>query len=132
MRHDESPMRRAPRRPTPSEKLSRQAFADLVRARLVALGEFAHLHVHHDGQHIVVEQPGPPDDPDDREPVLRLTPLGGLPVQFGLSFASHDGSWEKLPVSGLLSDVLSQAVDMLGPYLATDNPLLGDTSGTDN
>ena len=130
MRHKESPMKRAARRPTPSDKRSRQAFADVVRTKLVALGDFGHIHAHDDGQHIVVEQPGLPDDPDDREPVLRLTPLGGLPVHFGLSFASHDGRWEKLPVSGLLADVLSQAVDMLGPYLAPDT-LLGDTSGTD-
>ena len=131
MRHDGPTMKRAARPPTPSQKMSRQAFADLVRAKLVALGELGHLHVHHDGQHIVVEQPGPPDDPDDREPVFRLTPLGGLPVHFGLSFAGHDGRWEKLPVSGLLGDVLAQAVDMLGPYLAPDT-LLGITSGTDN
>lgn len=124
-------MRRTARPPTPSAKLSRQAFADLVREKLVALGDFGHLHVHHDGQHLVVEQPGPPDDPDDRQPVIRLTVLGGLPVRFGLSFASHDGRWEKLPVSGLLADVLSQAVALLGPYLAPD-PLLGDTSGTDH
>ncbi len=131
MRHDRPSMRRAARPPTTSEKLSRQAFADLVREKLVALGDFGHLHVHHDGQHIVIAQPGPPEDPEDRDPVLRLTPLGGLPAQFGLSFASQDGRWEKLPVSGLLADVLSQAVEMLAPYLAPDE-LLGDTSGTDN
>ena len=127
MRHDRSSMRRAPRRPTPSEKLSQQAFADLVRTKLISLGEFEHLHVRHDGQHIVVERSGP----DGREPVLRLTPLGGLPIHFGLSFANQHGRWEKLPVSGLLHDVLSQAVDILGPYLAPDT-VLGDTSGMDN
>ena len=130
MRHDGPAMKRAARPPT-SKELSRQAFADLVRAKLVALGDFGHLHVRRDAEHIVVEHPGPPHDPEHREPVLRLTILGGLPVHFGLSFASHDGRWEKLPVSGLLADVLSQAVDMLGPYLAPDT-LLGDTSETDN
>ena len=131
MRHDDRSMRRTDRPPTSSQRLSRQAFADLVRAKLLALGDFRHLEVRHDGKHIVVAQPGPPDDPDDREPVLRLTPLGGLPVHFGLSFASHDEHWEQLPVSGLLAHVLSQALAMLGPYLAADT-LLGDNSGTDN
>lgn len=131
MRHDEPTMKRAARRQTQSEKLSRQAFADLVRGKLAALGDFAHLHVRHDGQHIVIEQPGPPDDPDDRMPVFRLTPLGGLPVRFGLSFAPSDGLWEKLPISGLLADVLAAAIETLSPYL-TPVTLLSDTSGTDN
>ena len=131
MRHDARSMRRAAQPPTSSQALSRQAFVDLVRAKLLALGDFGHLDVRHDGKHIVIAHAGPPDDPDDGEPVLRLTPLGGLPVHFGLSFASHDEHWEKLPVSGLLADVLSQAVAMLGPYLAADT-LLGDNSGMDN
>ena len=121
-------MRRAVRPPTPSQLLSRQAFVDLVRAKLDALGPFDHLHVCHDGQHLVIEHKGPPDD---RQPILRLTPLGGLPVRFGLSFASHQGRWERVPVSGLLVDVLSTAVEMFAPYLAADR-LLSDTSGTDN
>ena len=131
MRHDGRLMRRTAKPPTPSQMRSRQAFAAVVREELVALGDFGHLNVRHDGPHIVVEQPGPPDNPDDRAPILRVTPLGGLPVHFGLSFATHDGRWEKLPVSGLLADVLAAAVEMLGPYLAPER-LLGDTSGTDN
>jgi hypothetical protein len=124
-------MRRPAKPPTPSQTLSRQAFATVVCDKLVALGDFAHLNVRHDGQHIVVEQPGPPDDPDGPEPIFRLTPLGGLPIHFGLSFAAQDGRWQKLPVSGLLADVLASAVEMLRPYLVPDR-LLSDTSGTDN
>jgi len=131
MRHDGPMMRRTGKPPTPSQTRSRQAFAAVVREKLVTLGDFGHLNVRHDGQHIVVEQPGPPDDADDREPILRLTPLGGLPVHFGLSFPAQEGRWEKLPVSGLLADVLAAAVEMLGPYLAPER-LLSDTSGTDN
>ena len=95
--------------------------------KLLVLGDFAHLHVRRDREHVVVEQPASPNDPDDREPVLRLTPIGGF--RFGLSYACAGGRWEKLPVSGLLPDVLAQAVDMLGPWLAKET-LLGDTSGT--
>jgi hypothetical protein len=123
--------RHATQRPTPSQTLSRQAFAAVVREKLVALGDFGHLDVRHDGLHIVVAQPGPLGDPDGREPVLRLTPLGGLPVHFGLSFATHEGHWQKLPVSGLLDHVLAEAVEMLAPYLAAER-LPSDTSGTDN
>ena len=58
--------------------------------------------------------------------MLRLTPIGGF--RFGLSRARANGRWEKMPVSGLLADVLAQAADMLAPWLAPQT-LLGDTSG---
>jgi hypothetical protein len=117
--------RRAPR--TPAERQSSDALTAVVRDKLMALGDFAHLYVRRDREHIVVELSGPPDDPVEREPVLRLTPIGGF--RFGLSHAGADGRWRKMPVSGLLADVLTQAVDMLAPWLAEET-LLGDTSGT--
>jgi hypothetical protein len=127
-----SPKQRTAPRPNTNDERSRDAFVDLVRTQLVALGDYGHLRVRRDGQHLVVEQPGPPDDPEDRWPVFRLTPLGGgLPPCFGLSFATQEGRWEKLPVTGLLADVLSSAVEMLAPYLEPDT-LPSDTSGTDN
>jgi hypothetical protein len=116
--------KRARRKPT--DRPSSDALTAVVRDKLLALGDFAHLHVRRDREHVVVEQPGPPDDPDDREPVLRLTPIGGF--QFGLSRMRVDGRWEKMPVSGALADVLGHAVDMLGPWLVKET-LLGDTSG---
>jgi hypothetical protein len=117
--------RRSPRPPT--ARPTSDALTAIVRDKLLALGDFAHLHVRRDREDVVVEQPGPPDAPDDREPVLRLTPIGGF--RFGLSRASADGRWEKMHVSGVLADVLAQAVDMLGPWLAKEEALLGDTSG---
>jgi len=120
MPHDRSSRKRAAQPPTRSQIRSRQAFVEEVHTKLAALGHFDHLEVRHDGQHIVIEQKGPPEDPDVRQPVLRLTPLGGLPVRFGLSFATHEERWEKVPVSGLLADVLSTAVAMFSPYLAPD------------
>jgi hypothetical protein len=101
-------------------ELPKHELVDLVRSQLFALGNYEHLHVRHDGKHLLVEQPGPPDDPNDRWPVLRLTPLGGLPLHFGLSFATHDQRWQKLPVTGPLADVLASAVEMLAPYLEPD------------
>jgi len=117
--------RRTPR--TPTARPTSDALTAVVRDKLLALGDFAHLHVRRDREDVIVEQPGPPDDPDDREPVLRLTPIGGF--RFGLSRASSNGRWEKMPVSGVLTDVLAQAVDMLAPWLAKEETLLGDTSG---
>jgi hypothetical protein len=111
---------------TPTDRRISDALTAVVRDKLLTLGDFAHLHVRRDREHVVVEQPGPPDDPDDREPVLRLTPIGGF--RFGLSHAGADGRWEKMPVSGVLADVLAQAVDMLAPWLARET-LFGDTSG---
>jgi hypothetical protein len=117
-----------PRTPrTPTARPTSDALTAVVRDKLLALGDFAHLHVRRDREDVIVEQPGPPDDPDEREPVLRLTPIGGF--RFGLSRARDDGRWEKMPVSGVLAEVLAQAVDMLGPWLARET-LIGDTSGT--
>ena len=132
MRHEKRPTnKRTARQLTPSELRSRNAFVTVVQDKLFALGDFRHLRIRHDGQHMVVEHPGPVDTPEETVPVFRLTPLGGLPIHFGLSFATHDNRWEKLPVSGLLDAVLSSAVELLAPYLVADT-LLSDTSGTDN
>jgi hypothetical protein len=72
----------------------------------------------------------PPENPDDRFAVMRLTPIGGF--RFGLSLARHTGRWEKLPIAGVLADVLEQAVAMLGPWLAPQPGIVSGTSGTDN
>ena len=119
-------MKHASRTMTPSQRAAYNAVAELVRTKLLALGDFEHLCVRRDGEHVVVEQPGPPDAPDDRDPVMRLTPIGGF--RFGLSYCRHTHEWERLPVSGALADVLAEAVQMLGPWLAPD-PFIPGTSG---
>lgn len=99
----------------------------LVRERLMALGDFGHLRVALRGDHIVIEQPAPPDDPDGAHPVLRLSGIGGF--RFGLSLLRHTGRWQPIPISGALNDVLAEAVQILGPWLARD-PFSRGTSGT--
>jgi len=89
-----------------------------VRTKLLALGDFGHLHVRRQAEHVLIEQPGPPEAPHDRHPILRLTPIAGF--QFGLSLRRHTGRWEKIPVSGVLADVLAAAVAMFGAWLAPD------------
>ena len=111
-------MKRAPRAPhrTDDEQRAKETLLHVARAKLLELGDFGHLVVRWQGEHMVIEHPGPHDDPEDRDPVLRLTPLGGF--DFGLSLRRHTGRWEKLPVSGLLGAVLIDAVQMLGPWLS--------------
>jgi len=99
-------------------RLEPDPVAELARTRLLQLGDFAHLQVRREGPHVVIERPGPADDPEDRDPVLRLTPIG-IP-NFGLSLRRPPGRWEKLPISGPLADVLAEAVQLLGPWLAPD------------
>lgn len=95
-----------------------------VRNHLTTLGDFGHLRVYHHCQFIVIAQPGTPDEPNDDDPVMRLTPLGAS--QFGVSFCAFAGNWEKLPISGTLHDVLAEATRMLGPWLDPD-PIIDAT-----
>jgi len=74
-------MRREPRAST-TRPPNRDVLAEVARTQLLSLGNFAHLHVRRQAEHIVIEQPGPPKSPDDTHPVLRLTPIGGF--RFGL------------------------------------------------
>jgi hypothetical protein len=123
-------MKRTARPLTPSQQRAREALLEVVRNKLLTLGDFSHLQLRRDKEHVLIEQPGPPDDPEDRFAVLRLTPIGGF--RFGLSLARHTGRWEKLPIAGVLTDVLEQAVAMLGPWLAPQHGIVSGTSGTDN
>jgi hypothetical protein len=116
-------MRHAPRA-SAARSLEPDLLAEVARTKLLALGNFAHLHVRRQAEHIVIEQPGPPEAPDDRHPVLRLTPIGGS--RFGLSLRRHSNRWEKIPVTGTLADVLASAVDMFGPWLAPESLSLGE------
>lgn len=119
-------MKRAAR-PSAAKTPGPDALAEVVRTKLLGLGDFGHLHVRRQAEHVLIEQPGPPDAPDNRQAVLRLTLIGGF--RFGLSLRRHTNRWEKVPVSGVLADVLAGAVAMFGPWLAP--PLMIDTSEMD-
>ena len=66
--------------------------------------------------------------PDD-EPVARATPLGA--GEYGLSFRSHTGKWERMPITGPLDDLAKAVVDTLGPYLEKWN-FSDSNSGSDH
>jgi hypothetical protein len=83
--------------------------AEKLQQGIRALGDFAHVEVRAARGHLHIIA-------DSSDPVARATPLGQ--GQFGLSFRSHTGRWEPMPVSGDLAEVADAAVTMLGPHLA--------------
>jgi hypothetical protein len=100
---------------------STEEATELARA-IQALGDFAHVTVRAERGYLHVFA-------GDEEPIARLTPLPG--DQFGLSFHSHTGRWEPMPVAGDLVQVAQDLVDSLGIYLAKPDFHLGK-SGSDH
>jgi len=88
-------------RPTPHD-------ADALAQAIHALGDYAHVSVRAERGHLnIFVDPG--------EPVARCTPLGA--GQFGLSFHSHTGRWEKMPFVADLTHLAPELVGALGPFL---------------
>jgi len=88
-----------------------------------SLGDYDHVRVRANGQHLVVERR---DDSEDIA-VARLTLLGdGV---FALGFRRHTGRWEPMPISGPLETVVADLIATLGVYLERDTSSLG-TYGT--
>jgi hypothetical protein len=84
----------------------------LVRAR----GEYGHVTVRAQGGHLLIQV----EDASGQEDVVaRASSLGG--GQYGLSFKSHTGKWQPLPVQGTLEDIAQGLTELLGPYLDPDN-----------
>jgi hypothetical protein len=108
----------AKKRKTPPVSTTEHPLLTVVRDQLSKLGDFGHLLVVLRGDHIFIEQPGPPEDPDDTYPVLRLSSIGNF--RFGLSLYLHTGRWQPVPISGTISDVLSEAIKIRGPLLERD------------
>ncbi len=73
-----------------------------------AQGDFAHVSVRAERGHLNVY-------PGDEDAVARLTPLGG--GQYGLSFHSHTGEWERMPFMGDIPQMADILVTTLAPYL---------------
>jgi len=97
----------APRPRSRSTPVSSREAAVLQRT-LHAQGDYAHLAVRAERGHLNIFV-------DDGAPVARVTPLGAQ--QYGLSFHSHTGRWEKMPFVGDLVALAHDLVVALGPYL---------------
>jgi hypothetical protein len=82
--------------------------ADALQRALHALGDYAHVGVRAEHGHLNIFI-------DDAVPVARVTPLGAN--QYGLTFHSHTGRWEKMPFVGDLVHLAHDLVAALGPYL---------------
>lgn len=87
--------------PTPND-------ADVLRRAIHALGDYGHVSVRAARGHLTIFV-------DDGAPVARATPLGT--GQFGLSFHTHTGRWEPMPVVANLTQLAHDLVGVLGPYL---------------
>lgn len=107
---------------------TRHPLVPIVHGKLASLGDFAHLTVYRQGDHLFIAHTGPPDAPDDVDPVLRITHAGHW--RFGLSLRRHDGRWQPVPIAAAMSDVIAEAVCTFGPWLAP-RELIRDTCGTD-
>lgn len=84
----------------------------LVRAR----GDYRHVTVRAQGGHLLIEVD---DGSGEKDLVARTASLGA--GQYGLSFKSHTGRWEHMPVQGALEDIAQGLTDLLGPYLDRSN-----------
>ncbi len=84
---------------------------DLIRQK----GPYGHVEVRSRGHHLVVEVV----DEGGRDPVARATPISR--TEYGLSFRSHTGRWDPLPVMGPLEEIARSITEELGAYIDPDN-----------
>lgn len=100
----------------------------VVRDRLLALGDFAHLTVYREGDHLCIAHRGPPGAADDDvDPVLRITHAGQW--RFGLSLRKPNGRWQPVPIAGAMFEVLAEATRTFGPWL-DPRPVIRETMET--
>jgi len=79
-------------------------------------GDYAHVHVQARAGHLLVKIQ---DNKGVQGTIARATPIGG--GEYGLSFRTHTGRWEPMPVSGKMEEIIDGLVDCLGPYLDRTN-----------
>ena len=89
--------------------------AERLRSLIRQLGNYSHVHVRAHGQHLIVEL----IHDDERQPVARATRF--YSHTFGLSFRSHTGTWEPMPVSGGLEEIARAMTEELGAYIDPSN-----------
>ena len=89
---------------TKTSKPPTQADAEKLAEAIHNLGDFAHVRIRLARGHLEICP--------DKDPVARATPLGG--GQYGLSFRSHTGRWERMPftrpLEALADDIVSALV----------------------
>jgi hypothetical protein len=91
------------------------AHAERLRALIRNVPGHDHVDVRTRGQDLIIEVM----HADDREPIARATRLDGH--RFGLSFRSHTGRWEPMPISGDLEEIAQAMTEELGAYIDPGN-----------
>lgn len=99
-----------------SRQLGLESSATRLEAMIHERGDYGHVHVKARAGHLHINTQ---DDQGVQTPLARATPLGG--GQYGLSFRTHAGRWEPMPVSGSMEEILQGVIDLLGPYLDKAN-----------
>lgn len=90
--------------------------AAALQAIIRAKGKYAHVRVRPRGEHLNIER----EDEDGTVVIVaRATPIAGN--EYGLSFRTHTGRWEPMPVSGTMEQITEGLLDLLGPYLDRAN-----------
>lgn len=87
--------------PTPQD-------AAILQRAIHVLGAYAHITIRAGRGHLNIVV-------DDGVPVARCTPLGA--GRYGLSFHSHTGRWEPMPIMADLIHLAQDLVATLEPYL---------------
>lgn len=123
----EPPTKRAGR-PSRSARDTQHPLVPLVRDKLASLGDFAHLTVYRQGDHLFIAHVGTPDACDEVDSVLRITHVGHW--RFGLSLRRPNGRWQPVPIAGAMFEVIGEAVRTFGPWLAPQRDIR-DTCGMD-
>lgn len=124
--------KRAPKRRSTHSLSSRETqhpLVPIVRDKLCELGDFAHLLVYRQGDHLFIAHAGPPEAPDDLDPMIRITHAGQW--RFGLSLRRPNGRWQPVPVAGAMFQVIAEAVRTFGPWLAP-RPVFSGTMEMDH
>lgn len=99
----------------PGRKLS-DADARELQDIIHAKGDYDHVAVRLARGHLQIEVEA---DDGSATPVARATYAGG--AEFNLSFRSHTGRWEPLPMSGPLDVVADMMTTALGAYMDKRN-----------
>ena len=98
----------------PASELS--AAAGELQRLLHAAGDYAHVRVRARGGHLLVDVT---DREGHRDTVARATGLAA--GHYGLSFHSHSGRWEPLPLSGPLAVIVEGLTGPLGAHIDRSN-----------
>lgn len=76
---------------------------------------YRHVDVRARGEYLVIELLRD----SEREPIARATRLDAR--TYGLSFRTHTGRWEKMPLTGDLEEIARALTEELGAYLNPAN-----------